>query len=254
MQLANFDSWSQEEIYDCLRHPSKEQVQRLDSLPRESTAPCYCVKRPDLATLERRILINKVLIIDFGQAFCFNQSPTRITTPAQFSAPEVLYRTEISPSIDKWALGCTIFEICAGHTLFKMIFNPRTDVLKDMVAMLGKPPDSLWLLWEDREKYFEPGGQPRSTVGQRIPVQAYPLSERVINIGRPQPAISDRRNSRTEVISENATYSSEQTVSEELEDLKDLLSQMMVYDPEARIALEKALVHPFFSNLSAFRF
>lgn len=228
-------------------------MQRLDSLPRESTAPCYCVKRPDLAALERRILINKVLIIDFGQAFFFDQSPTRITTPAQFSAPEVLYRTEISPSIDKWALGCTIFEICAGYTLLKMIFNPRTDVLKDMVSMLGKPPNSLWLLWEDRENYFEPDGQSRSAVGRRISVQIYPLSERVRNIGRPRLSISDRRDSRTEVISEDATNSSEQIASEELEDLKDLLSQMMVYDPEARVGLEKALVHPFFNNLSASR-
>ena len=221
--------------------PVREAVQRLDGTSPDNTAPRYCVQRPDFTAFEKRLLINKVLLIDFGQAFRFEEPPLRIATPAQYSAPEVLYRRPLSPAIDKWALGCTIFELCSGYSLFKMIFNPRIDVMKDMVSVLGKPPDDMWEEWEGRTKYFEPDGTPKEPVGRSIPVIPFSLRRRVYKIGQKAPCYTDPAAAHDD---ENVPTSGR------LAELGDILQGLIRYDTEARHDLETAHAHPLFHDIN----
>ena len=103
----------------------KEKLIRIDGQAVEKCAPTYTVHPGNLLGLEERMLLSKALIIDFGQAYFLDNPPKRITTPSQFSAPEILLRQAVSPASDAWALGCNTFEICAGYTLFKALSAPR---------------------------------------------------------------------------------------------------------------------------------
>lgn len=231
-------------------YPFKEKVRRLDSGPLDNTVPSYTVKPGDLLSLEQRIVIPKALIIDFGQAFYLHESPGRITTPAQFSSPEVLYRTKVTPAIDKWSLGCTVFEICSGYSLFKMIFNPRIDVLKDMVAMLGKPPEAMWQLWDERQKYFNADGTPKKAVGRQIEVSRYPLLNRVQDIGKMYQGLAHGTDGDPRLLTRSPEADDAKLTSVEQTHLYDLLSKMMIYDPERRLTLEAAMQHPFFEDVA----
>ena len=131
----------------------EEPVQRRDGGSIDETVPQYLVQPCNMPALEDRISLARIMIIDFGQAFYLDETPD-VLTPKQFSAPEVLFGTAITPATDQWQLGCTIFGVCSGHSLLNMLFNPKMDVMKDMVAMLGKPPDTMWQRWKERENYF----------------------------------------------------------------------------------------------------
>ena len=51
-----------------------------------------------------------------------------------------------------------------------MNLNTKTDVLKDMVAMLWKPPADKWLAWQNREVQSEADGTRKRATGQNSPI------------------------------------------------------------------------------------
>jgi serine/threonine-protein kinase SRPK3 len=79
-----------------------------------------------------------------GAAFYHTEIPDHIWTPAPHSAPEIVFNGALTYQVDKWAFGCLLYELCADHTLIKLLFGWNNDAMKDQVAMLGKPPDALW--------------------------------------------------------------------------------------------------------------
>jgi serine/threonine-protein kinase SRPK3 len=64
------------------------------------------------------------MIIDFGVAFHQDQSSPDIGTPKIYCAPEFLFDHARSVSSDIWALGCTLFEIRTGASLFRYKGRP----------------------------------------------------------------------------------------------------------------------------------
>lgn len=222
--------------------PVTEEVVRLDGQAIESCAPVYIVHSGDLSRLEQRMMVSKILIVDFGASYFINKPPLKTTTPAQYAAPEVLRSIGVAPSSDVWALGCAAFEICAGYTLFKALFNPRQDVMKDMISMLGKPPDNIWKMWEERSRYFDEEGHAVRRTEQVIPFQTYPLYDRVRDMARLYPA-----DGRTIDMSELPGWHLE-TV--ELVQMHDFLSKVFVFNPVSRISVQSALGHPFLAQVN----
>lgn len=222
-QLETFDSWSDEQLYECMGRPVTEEVVRLDGQAIESCAPAYTVHSGDLSRLEQRMMVSKILIVDFGASYFINKPPLKTTTPAQYAAPEVLRSIGVAPSSDVWALGCAAFEICAGYTLFKALFNPRQDVMKDMISMLGKPPDNIWKMWEERSRYFDEEGHAVRRTEQVISFQTYPLYDRVRDMARLYPA-DGRMIDMSELPGEHL-----ETV--ELVQMHDFLSKVFVFNP-----------------------
>ena len=236
-QLDDFDSWSDEQLYECMGHPVKEEVVRLDGQPIENSVPASTVHSGSLSRLAQRTLLFKLLLVDFGGAYFLEDPPLKTSTPSQYSAPEVLRSLGISSASDMWALGCLTFELCAGYTLFKALFNPRQDVMKDMIAMLGKPPDKIWNGWEERPNYFDSDGNPIQRTQHSIIVQSYPLYHRIRDMAWLYPAdgrkvdLSQRNRSRLETTEQAQMY--------------DFLSEVFVFEPRSRISVTDALAHPF---------
>ena len=243
MQLDSFDSWSVEELYKALGEPVQEPLTRIDGEPIGSCAPAYTVHPGDLLGLEARMLLSKVLIIDFGQAYFLDRPPVRSTSPPQFSAPESLFRQGISPASDVWALGCNTFEICAGYALFKALFVPRQDVMRDFVAMLGKFPPRFWDVWEERPKYFDEDGNAVRATEHSIVTEPYALHDRIRDMELLYPADQHSRDfSKRDCIRTLQTR--------ELVQMHDFLSKIFVLDPEKRISIDDALDHPFIAMMN----
>ena len=241
-QLVGFDSWSIEQLYECMGHPIKEAVVRLDGQPLGQCVPTYTVHSGDLSRLAQRMLLFKLLLVDFGGAYFLDNPPLKTTTPSQYSAPEVLRSLGISPASDVWALGCLTFELCAGYTLFKALFNPRQDVMKDMVAMLGKPPDQIWNVWQERSNYFDSDGNPLQSTQHSIVVRPYPLYDRVRDMAWLYPA--DGRKFDFNKRERSGIETSEQA------QMYDFLSKVFVFEPISRISVTDALAHPFLAALN----
>jgi len=49
---------------------------------------------------------------------------------------------------DGWALACTIFEICAGFSLFEAFLEGDDEILKEIVTALGSLPEPWWSVRE----------------------------------------------------------------------------------------------------------
>lgn len=196
-----------------------------------------------MQALEEKLSIPKILIIDFGQAFYHHESPD-VLTPKLFMAPEILFSQSRSPALDQWQLGCTTFELCSGYSLLRMLFGAKTDVMKDVVAMLGKPPDAMWRNWKERETYFHDDGSPKPAVGRRIPVKTYPLMERVRDIARADEMSNKEPRREQSIVIRDALP------NDELAQLYDLLSKLLVYEARQRLSMSKSTEHPFFTVFS----
>ncbi|PMD66931.1 kinase domain-containing protein [Hyaloscypha bicolor E] len=228
-QVGIFDHWSEEELYECIGTPIREKVDLIDQTEPIGTAtPTYLVHQCNLAALEECLALPKIILIDFGSAFSSFKPPIEHDNLPQISPTEVLFHTTLSSSIDTWAAGCVTFEICAGYTLFKALFNRKQDVRKDIVAMLGKPPKPMWQLRPERGCYFEADGTPKKTA-KGIMVKPYPLSDRIRDMTR---LYSD----------------TEDFPTAELAELYDLLSKIFLYETESRLSPSMALKHPFLSH------
>ncbi|UKZ47256.1 hypothetical protein TrVGV298_001473 [Trichoderma virens] len=184
-QLQNFDEWSEEEVYACMGQPNKHPVRRLDGQPRTDNAPEYTVDPGNTVALEKRLPTDRILLIDLGAAFYHGEHLDHIWTPAPHSAPEIVFGGDLTFQVDKWAFGCLLYELCADHTLVKLLFGWNNDAMKDQVSMLGKPPDALWRNWEARDKYFHPDGTPKEAQGRRLKVKPLSLEQRVRNLDKP---------------------------------------------------------------------
>ncbi len=120
-----------------------------------------------------------------------------------------------------------------------MLFNPQTDVLKDLASMMGKSPEWMWKLWEEKTRYFHGDGSP-ITGTKGIPVIPYSLYSRIEDMAR---------------LYINGDYDSEvqgrgleNLLTQEIEDIYDLLRQLLVYEPELRLSIEKCLEHPLLAG------
>ena len=200
----------------------------------------------DRQELEKRLAIPKILIIDFGQAFYSNEPPNTLT-PKIFSAPEILFATEVTEATDQWQMGCLIFELCSGFSLFSSLFDPKMDVLKDIVSMLGKPPDTMWQRWQERDKYFEDDGTPKEARGRIIPVKPYRLIDRVGDIVKQDRRAAGKANARLVAASEFLEPSGEGLPNDTLVHLHGFLRRLLIYESDKGLAIEEALIDPFFS-------
>ncbi|KAL7919270.1 kinase domain-containing protein [Trichoderma austrokoningii] len=234
-QVQNFDEWSEEEVYACMGQPNKHPVRRLDGQPKGDSAPEYTMDPGDVVALEKRLPTDKIILIDLGAAFYHGEDLDHIWTPAPHSAPEIVFGGDLTYQVDKWAFGCLLYELCADHTLVKLLFGWNNDAMKDQVAMLGKPPDALWKNWEARDKYFHPDGTPKEAQGRRLKVKPLPLRQRVRNLDKP---LSER----------DYGTGDEAPLPPHLQDLYNLLEGIITYDAKARLSFDEILSHPFFSG------
>lgn len=166
----------------------------------------------------RRIKDSRIRLIDFGSATFDHEHHSTIVSTRHYRAPEVILELGWDQACDVWSIGCILFELYIGSTLFQT--HENREHLAMMQRILGPIPYRMCR--KTRTKYFVHGHldwDEKSPNGRYVRDNCKSLSRYMAND------------------------------SEEHRQLFDLLARMLEYEPGSRIVLSDALRHPFFDRL-----
>ncbi|VUZ52949.1 unnamed protein product [Hymenolepis diminuta] len=168
---------------------------------------------------DRIVKCSDVRLIDFGSAtFDYDHHSTIVST-RHYRAPEVILELGWSQPCDVWSIGCIIFELYTGYTLFQT--HDNREHLAMMERTLGHIPYRMTRK-SRRANYFDP----RTGTVQNL--TAHTLKK----LAHSKPI---------------QRYCKEE--SQDTLDMFDLISKMLEYDPADRICLAAAMTHPFFLRI-----
>ncbi|XP_076678625.1 CDC like kinase darkener of apricot isoform X2 [Andrena cerasifolii] len=173
-------------------------------------------KRKDI----RRVKRTDIRLIDFGSATFDHEHHSTIVSTRHYRAPEVILELGWSQPCDVWSIGCILFELYLGITLFQT--HDNREHLAMMERILGTIPHRM--ARKTKTKYFYHGKldwDEKSHAGRYVRDNCKPLHRCML---------SD---------------------DEEHRQLFDLVQKMLDYEPSQRIVLKDALAHPFFDALPA---
>lgn len=171
-------------------------------------------KNHDLLRVKR----TDVRLIDFGSATFDHEHHSTIVSTRHYRAPEVILELGWAQPCDVWSIGCIMFELYLGITLFQT--HDNREHLAMMERILGPIPYRM--ARKTRTKYFYHGKldwDEKSSAGRYVRENCKPLLRYL------------------------------QSNSEEARQLFDLIGRMLDYEPSQRITLREALKHPFFNKL-----
>ncbi|KAL6439147.1 hypothetical protein ACFW04_003833 [Cataglyphis niger] len=168
----------------------------------------------------RRVKRTDIRLIDFGSATFDHEHHSTIVSTRHYRAPEVILELGWSQPCDVWSIGCILFELYLGITLFQT--HDNREHLAMMERILGTIPHRM--ARKTKTKYFYHGKldwDDKSSAGRYVRDNCKPLHRYML---------SD---------------------DEEHRQLFDLIQRMLEYEPSQRITLKDALTHPFFDALPA---
>lgn len=166
----------------------------------------------------RRVKRTDVRLIDFGSATFDHEHHSTIVSTRHYRAPEVILELGWSQPCDVWSIGCIIFELYLGITLFQT--HDNREHLAMMERILGPIPHRM--ARKTKTKYFYHGKldwDEKSSAGRYVRENCKPLH-------RYQNGDDDDHRQ-----------------------LFDLIARMLEYEPSSRLTLGEALHHPFFDKL-----
>lgn len=161
-----------------------------------------------------------IRLIDFGSATFDHEHHSKVVSTRHYRAIEVILELGWSQPCDVWSIGCILFELYTGITMFQT--HDNREHIAMMERILGAIPWRMatksktkyfnrygWLIWDDT-----------SSAGYFVRRNCRPLREYMVN------------NTREEL------------------DLFDLIDLMLEYEPHTRITCSQALRHPFLESAS----
>ncbi|KAG6843357.1 hypothetical protein H0H87_005505 [Tephrocybe sp. NHM501043] len=231
--------------------PETENVLARDGQPVDPHAPAMLVAPIQNDKISHASLLEESTIIsDFGQSYVAACPPASYEpgTMLSYQSPEARFEGRASFEADIWTLGCTIFEIRAGFSLFESFMGSDIEVLKETVETLGRLPDPWWGAFERRALWFKEDGVPMSEQDQDragVFLKAYRTSirEKLLKIGKQDDPPSEDEGPMIE-------RPGVQLPEEEVDLLEDLLQKMLKYKPEERIRIQECIRHPWFTSMS----
>ncbi|XP_029589029.1 mitogen-activated protein kinase 9 isoform X3 [Salmo trutta] len=154
-------------------------------------------------------------ILDFGLArtACTNFMMTPYVVTRYYRAPEVILGMKYKENVDIWSVGCIMGEMVKGNVIFQG--TDHIDQWNKVIEVLGTPSmEFMNRLMETVRNYVMNKPQyPGVNFAELFPDWAFP---------------SDSEHDRLKT-----------------GQARDLLSKMLVIDPESRISVEEALNHPY---------
>ncbi|KAF8542412.1 kinase-like domain-containing protein [Trichophaea hybrida] len=83
--------------------------------------------------------LGDIQLIDFGESFFIDNPPQKLYTPLSFHPPELVFQHALDKAVDIWNLGCTIYDLVIGRTLFEVSFENR-ELVPEFNAIIGNMP------------------------------------------------------------------------------------------------------------------
>ncbi|KAL3989309.1 Protein kinase domain family protein [Acanthocheilonema viteae] len=160
-----------------------------------------------------------VRLIDLGSATFDHEHHSTIVSTRHYRAPEVILELGWSQPCDVWSIGCILFELYLGITLFQT--HDNREHLAMMERILGTLPYRMCR--KSKTKYFYHGRldwNEKTQAGQYVRDNCKPLS-RYMKSNDPEDV-----------------------------ELFDIISEMLTYEPSQRITLGSALDHRYFKRLA----
>lgn len=193
---------------------SYEVVERSSSLA-ESDSGDSCRSR---RSCTRQLRSADIRLIDFGSATFEHEEHSTIVSTRHYRAPEVILELGWCHPCDVWSIGCILYEMCVGRTLFQT--HDNGEHLAMMQRILGPLPQRM--VHRTRTRLFNSDGRlcwnPDSSSGRYVYSRCHPMSQCLPSTARL---------------------------------LLPLLTSMLEYDPQRRISVADSLRHPFFARSNA---
>lgn len=170
---------------------------------------------------EKSIRNTSIRVADFGSATFDHEHHTTIVATRHYRPPEVILELGWAQPCDVWSTGCILFEYYRGFTLFQTHENREHLVM--MEKILGPIPSHM-IHKTRKQKYFHNGNlvwDENTSDGRYVQENCKPL--------------------RTYMLHDSLEHAQ----------LFDLMRRMLEFEPSQRITFSEALLHPFFTGLSA---
>ncbi|ESN92091.1 hypothetical protein HELRODRAFT_89924, partial [Helobdella robusta] len=161
---------------------------------------------------------SEIRLIDFGSATFDDEHHSTVVSTRHYRAPEVILEIGWNQACDVWSMGCIIFELYTGFTLFQT--HDNREHLAMMERVLGSIPYRI--AKKTKTGYFWHGRLDwnyHSVAGKFVREMCQPLYRYMA---------CDQLEHRQ---------------------LFDLIEKMLEYDPNDRVTLTDAIKHPFFDTL-----
>lgn len=152
-------------------------------------------------------------ILDFGSAKKADAMMTGYVTTRFFRAPEVILGMKYTEQVDVWAAGCIMAELIQGKVMFPGATH--IDQWDKIVEKLGTPSqDFIDKLREQVRQYLQQQKMEGFSFEELFPDSVFPPDSTEFAVFKANVA-------------------------------RDLLSKMLVIDPEKRITVDEVLKHPY---------
>lgn len=173
-------------------------------------------------------------ILDFGLArtagTTFMMTPYVVTR--YYRAPEVILGMGYTDNVDIWSVGCIMGEMIRGGVLF-----PGTDHIDQWNKIIGKITSLIGIFLFNYLFILEQLGTPSSQFMVRLqPTVRNYVENRPRYAGYPFEKLFPDMLFPSDSNEHNRLKASQ---------ARDLLSKMLVIDPERRISVDDALLHPY---------
>lgn len=117
---------------------SSTHMQTLRTPKCASHAPIIDFSPPQQNREIRRVKCTDIRLIDFGSATFDHEHHSTIVSTRHYRAPEVILELGWSQPCDVWSIGCIMFELYVGTTLFQT--HDNREHLAMMERILGPIP------------------------------------------------------------------------------------------------------------------
>ncbi len=187
---------------------------------------------------QRHLRCAEIRLIDFGSATFDHEHHSSIVSTRHYRAPEVILELGWAQPCDVWSVGCIIYELARGCTLFQT--HDNREHLAMMERILGQLPPKMAL--RSRTKYFTSKGRlawdEKSTAGRYVRENCRPLIRSV-----PKSVVNKAMSGGGSSDNNRAA----QVMLEDWEDMFDLIRKMLIYEPQHRLTMKEALRHSYFA-------
>jgi CDC-like kinase len=167
----------------------------------------------------KKVKCTDVRLIDFGSATFDHEHHSTVVSTRHYRSPEVILEIGWAQPCDVWSIGCIVFELYSGYTLFQT--HDNREHLAMMERILGSIPYRL--AKKSRTGYFWHG---------RLDWNYHSMAGKYVR----------------EICQPLYRYMTCDVV--EHRQLFDLIEKMLEYDPTERITLAEAIRHPYFAKLT----